>query len=104
MYEEIMEPIMLFRHWHKIRSDLYTTIDQFADDELNYQPFDGSWNVGQIMLHIADTEDGWLRDVLTRELDQWPDYYTLDNYRDKPAIKQALAQIHNHMAAYLDTL
>lgn len=99
-----MEPIKLFQHWHQIRSDLYTTIDQFPDDELNFQPFDGSWTVGQIMLHVADAEDGWLRYVLTRELDQWPDYYTLANYRDKPAIKQALAQVQNHMVAYLDTL
>ena len=57
-----------------------------------------------MMLHIADAEDGWLRCVLTRELDEWPDYYTLDNYSDKLAIKQALELVHNRMVNYIKAL
>ena len=99
-----MEPIKLFAHWQQIRSGLITTIDQFSDAELTYQPFDGVWAVGHIMLHIAGAEDGWLRFVLTRELDEWPDHYKLNNFRDKLAIKQVLERVHNHMVNYLSTL
>ena len=99
-----MEPNKLFAHWQQIRVGLYTTIDQFSEVELGFQPFECGWTVGQIMLHIADAEDGWLRFVLTRELDVWPDYYTLTNYSDRLSIKQALEQVHARTVNYLSTL
>jgi uncharacterized damage-inducible protein DinB len=99
-----MEPIKSFAHWQQIRAGLLTTIDQFSDAELSYQPFEGGWTAGDIMLHIADAEEGWHRFVLTRELDVWPDQYTLANYSSKLAIKQALEQVHNQMVDFLNTL
>ena len=99
-----MEPNNLFAHWQQIRLGLITTIDQFTDAELTYQPFDGGWAVGHIMLHIASAEDGWLRFVIMRELDEWPDHLELNNFGDKLAIKQALEQVHNRMVNYLITL
>ena len=99
-----MEPIKFFAHWQQVRADLFITIDHFSEAELSYLPLEGGWSVGQIMLHIAAAEDGWLRCVLTRELDEWPDYYTLANYRDKLAIKQALELVHNRMINYISAL
>ena len=99
-----MEPVKVFAHWQQVRADLFITIDHFSEAELSFRPLEGGWSVGQIMLHIADAEDGWLRYVLTRELDGWPDHYTLDNYSDKLAIKEALEQVHDRMMNYIHTL
>jgi uncharacterized damage-inducible protein DinB len=94
----------LFSHWKQIRSGLLETIDYFDEDQLDYVPFSGSWSVAEIMLHIADAEDGWFRHVVTRELDAWPSHYTLENYSDRAAIKRALEDVHQRTEAYLESL
>lgn len=99
-----MKPAQIFSHWNQIRRDLYETIDHFTDEELHICPFDGSWPVGQIMLHIADAEDGWLRNVVTRELEEWPEHYTLENYPTRAAIKNVLGEVHERTEAYLSAL
>ena len=67
--------------------------------------FASSWPVGQIMLHIADAEDGWFRYAVSGELDQWPEQYTLENYPHKSDIQAVLAAVHQrteHTLAALD--
>ncbi len=56
------------------------------------------------MLHIADAEEGWFRYTVTRELDAWPDQYTLENYPTREAVKSALAEVHARTVRYLDSL
>lgn len=99
-----MKPKDIFSHWDQIRTELIATIESFDNQELIYTPYSGSWSVGKIMLHIADAEDGWLRYVISRELDEWPDHYTLDNYSDKQSILQTLEEVHTRTIAYLETL
>jgi uncharacterized damage-inducible protein DinB len=99
-----MAPTEMFGHWSQIRSGLIATIESFDESELALIPFEGSWSVGQIMLHIADAEDGWLRYAITHELDEWPKMYTLENYPDKASIVQALDEVHTRTIAYLSEL
>lgn len=99
-----MKPSRIFDHWKQIRADLLSTIDKFSDDELSYVPFEASWPVGQIMLHIADAEEGWFRYVVTRELSEWPTEYRIENYPTIEAIKAALTEVHARTEAYLETL
>lgn len=99
-----MKPKDIFSHWDQIRTELIKTIESFDNQELIYTPYSGSWSVGKIMLHIADAEDGWLRYVISRELDEWPDHFTLDNYSDKQSILQTLEEVHTRTIAYLETL
>jgi len=99
-----MNLCQIFSHWNEVRAGLLLTIDKFSDEDLAYVPFNGSWSVGQIMLHIADAEDGWFRYAVTRELDQWPDQYNLMNYPAKAAIKLALAAAHERTQRYLESL
>ncbi len=94
----------IFFHWKQIRTGLLSTIERFNDVDLTYLPFDASWSVGQIMLHIADAEEGWFRYAVTRELNAWPEQYTLQNYPTKEAIKLALAAVHAHTEQYLEAL
>jgi uncharacterized damage-inducible protein DinB len=103
-FGEIMDISQIFSHWKQIRVDLLSIIDKFNDVDLAYIPFNTSWSVGQIMLHIADAEDGWFRYAVTQELDQWPEQYCLENYPQKEDIKSALAAVHSRTEHYLESL
>jgi uncharacterized damage-inducible protein DinB len=91
----------LFAHWEQVRSELLTLLDGFNDDELNYAPYERSWSVGQIALHIANAEDGWFRFVIQREMSEWPKDYTLENYPSMDAIQAVLRQSHVRTLEYL---
>jgi uncharacterized damage-inducible protein DinB len=99
-----MLPKDLFSHWEGVRKDLVSTIEAFEESELEYVPFEGCRKVGDIMLHIADAEDGWLRFCVTKELEVWPDFYNLANYPDKQSIIHALAEVHSRTSEYLSSL
>lgn len=94
----------LFAHWQQVRTDLLSVVDEFSNEELSYAPFEGAWPAGRIMLHIADTEDGWFRYVVRRELSGWPEDYRLQKYPTKDAIKGLLTRVHTQTEAYLATL
>ena len=99
-----MLPKDVFSHWEGVRRDLVSTIEAFDESELEYVPFEGCRKVGDIMLHIADAEDGWLRFCVTKELEAWPDFYNLTNYQDKQSIIHVLAEVHSRTSEYLSSL
>lgn len=99
-----MDLSQIFSHWKQVRVDLLSTIDKFNDSDLTYIPFHTSWSVGQIMLHIADAEEGWFRYAVTRELEKWPKQYCLENYPTKEDIKAALGAVHTRTEQYLESL
>ena len=99
-----MIPSEMFAHWNQIRSGLVSTIESFDESELELIPFEGSWSIGQIMLHIADAEDGWLRYGITKELDEWPQIYKMNNYPDKGSIIQVLDEVHSRTVEYISEL
>ena len=98
-----MIPSQIFQHWEHVRTDLFTTIDKFSDDELTFTPFKGSWPVGQIMLHIADCEDNWLYGVVQQQIQPWI-FYNLSDYPNKASIKQLLDRAHLNTIVFLDRL
>jgi uncharacterized damage-inducible protein DinB len=98
-----MKPGQYFNHWEQVRSDLLATIDKFSDDELIYTPFEGSWPVGQIMLHIAECEDHWLHGLVRQEI-QMPVCYDLADHPGKAAIKDVLEVAHSRTLGFLDDL
>jgi uncharacterized damage-inducible protein DinB len=102
--EKPMLPKDMFSHWEGVRRDLVSTIEAFDESELEYVPFEGSRKIGDIMLHIADAEDGWLRFCVTKELDAWPDFYNLTNYPDNQSIIHVLAEVHSRTYEHLSNL
>jgi uncharacterized damage-inducible protein DinB len=84
----------VFSHWDQVREDLLTTIDQFDDSELLFTPFDSSWPVGQIMLHIGSAEAGWFCYVISQELIDWP-IFDMEVYPTCESIKTLLVDIHD---------
>ncbi|UCF60539.1 MAG: DinB family protein [Anaerolineaceae bacterium] len=99
-----MKPSEMFSHWKRVRNGLFYTIDLFNDDELHYIPEGTSWPVGRTMLHIADTEDGWFRYAVKKELEEWPSQYILENYPTRVAIKEVLTEVHERTEEFIDAL
>jgi hypothetical protein len=56
------------------------------------------------MLHIADAEDGLFRFVITKEIDEWPDFYTLNKYPEINSIIHVLGEVHSRTIEYLNKL
>ena len=92
-----------FGHWKQLNRDLLWTVDQFNQDDLSYIPFENSWPVGAIMLHIADAEDGWFRYVVSQELPGWPDF-ALEQYPDIASIKTLISEVHARTETFLESL
>ncbi len=63
----MMNPAALFSPWQAIRKDLIAMIDLFTIEEMDYRPFSSSWSVREIFLHIAETEDFWIREVVQKQ-------------------------------------
>ena len=78
-----MKPSFLFSHWQRIRKGLIEVIEKFEEKDLDYQATSGGWPAGQIMIHIANAEDGWFRYAVTKEYNEWPSYLDYKKYPDK---------------------
>jgi uncharacterized damage-inducible protein DinB len=98
-----MKPSQLFGHWEQVRADLLATIDKFSEAELGVVPFEGSWPVGQIMLHIAECEDHWLHSLVRHELTP-PIKYRLAEHATKSAILEVLSLAHSRTIQFLRRL
>jgi uncharacterized damage-inducible protein DinB len=98
-----MRPKYVFNHWEQVRIDLLATIEKFSDDELSFIPCERSWQVGKIMLHIAECEDHWLHAVVRHELEP-PVRYALADHPTKAAISSVLNSAHSRTIQYLDSL
>ena len=98
-----MKPIQIFSHWEQVRGGLLETIDKFSEQELQEAPFKGSWQIGQIMLHIADCEDNWLHGVVRHEFEPWI-FYDLLDYPTKAQIIDVLERARQRTLTYLETL
>lgn len=83
-----------FAHWGEVHALTLETFGLFRDDELAYVAYRGGWSVQEIMLHIANTEDGWLRYVVTRELPGWPTAHTPKRYPTVASNQALLAEVH----------
>ena len=74
----MMNPADLFSPWQAIRKDLIAMVNLFTAEELEYRPFPSSWSVGEIFLHIAETEDFWIREVVQKQPPVMRDDITID--------------------------
>ena len=94
----------VFSHWDQIRKDLISIVDLFNDDEMDYVPFPNFWSVQEILLHIANTEEGWFQYVVRRDFDQWPEVYLVEDYRNKDVVKAKLSEVYKSTMEYLSIL
>jgi uncharacterized damage-inducible protein DinB len=93
----------MYSHWDQVRAGLLATIAEFSEEELHYAPFENSWSAGQIMLHIADTEENWLHGVVQGDFEPWISY-PLTEYPSKDDIRKLLDSTRERTIAFLDQL
>ncbi|MGC1377809.1 MAG: DinB family protein [Anaerolineales bacterium] len=91
-------------HWAGVRAGLIETLDKFRDEELDFKPFPASWSVRQLMLHIAQEENGELNYGITQTLAGFPPDYDPQDYATVASIRALLASVHSSTLAYLETL
>ena len=51
----------LFKHWNEVRKGLIEALDKLTNAQLDFVPRQGLWSLRETMVHIAGTEQGWLR-------------------------------------------
>lgn len=98
-----MKPSIIFYPWKKIRKDLMSLLDQFDETEMDYVPFPGSWSVGKIFLHIAETEDYWIHYLIRKEIPDNP-RYELKDFPSIAAIRMKLRVAETRTQTFIDTL
>ena len=99
-----MVPENLFSHWVLVRKGLITLIEKFNELDLNFEPYPGGWPVGQIMVHIANAEEGWFRYAVTKEIEEWPEDLQFENYPTREKILALLDTVHANTESYLRSL
>ncbi len=87
-----MEAQELFQHWNEVRRGLLTALDKLSDAQLDFKPRPELWSLRETVVHIAGTEQGWLRCYTANRWHATPpqaaDYPTLE------ALKALLAREH----------
>lgn len=94
----------LTNYWQQVRAGTLATIDKFTDEDLSFTPFEGSWNVAQIMLHIAQEELGEVKYGLEQSLTDWPDEFLFEEYAKIEAITNLLDEIHAGTERYISSV
>jgi uncharacterized damage-inducible protein DinB len=94
----------LITHWENVRAGLLATIDKFNVEDLDFKPFPASWTVRQIMLHIAQEENGEFNVGLTQTVREFIPEYPPKQYPSLELIKDLLASIHTPIMHYIEEL
>jgi uncharacterized damage-inducible protein DinB len=98
-----MKAAQLFAHWKTVRRDLLRALDKLEPEHLAFTPREDLRSLAEIIVHIAEAEEGWFHYTVTRELDAWPERPAAD-YATVPALKALLDDVHARTWAYLDTV
>ena len=56
-----MEAKVLLNHWNTVRDGLLDALGKINNAQLDFRPRDGLWSLRETVVHIAGTEQGWLR-------------------------------------------
>ena len=99
-----MDGSHMIEHWQGVRAGLIETIDKFGEDNLDYQPFHGSWTVRQMILHIAHEESIEVSYGIAGEVKEVPKVFPPEDYPTLEAIKSLLEEVHSKAENYLEGL
>jgi len=99
-----MKPEDIFAHWKLVRRGLIEIVEKFQEEDLHFSPFESAWSVGEILLHIANAEQGWFRYAVTGEFDAWPGGHTLEHYPTFESIKSLLTDVHDWTESYISRM
>jgi uncharacterized damage-inducible protein DinB len=99
-----MNAAQFFDHWYKIWRDLLIAVDSLKDEHLDFHPAKSySRNVGDILRHIINLENGWIHFVIRRALPAWPED-TAGTLTTVVAIKAEMQRVHGETMEYLASI
>ncbi len=81
-----------FEYWSAVRQGLFEALDLLRDEQLDFTPCKGLWSLRETIVHIASTEDGWLR-YYTQNRRHEPEPQPAD-YATISSLKTLLDEMH----------
>jgi uncharacterized damage-inducible protein DinB len=94
----------LLKYWENVRAGLVATIDKFDQAELDFKPLAGGWSVRQLILHIAQEENGEFNYGIRQVIKEFPSEYNPELFPTLEAIKSLLTSVHIQTIEYLQRL
>ena len=99
-----MNKAFYLKRWPPIREGLLEIVDAFEPDDLAYQPVEGGWPVGRIILHVSSAANYWLHSgILSPFKGYEPGEATLENYPTLETIKAFLAEEHQRTLGLIES-
>jgi uncharacterized damage-inducible protein DinB len=99
-----MDTHYLTSHWDSVRGGLQATLDRFADSDLGFKPSSEAMSVHELMLHIAQEEDGEFQLGIEQDIQSFPPPYPPDEYTSLPEVRAKLDSVHAAAMHYLRAL
>jgi len=99
-----MNAAQFFDHWYEVWRDLLIVVDLLQDEQLSFRPATSYMrNVGDILRHIINLEQGWIHFVIRRKLPAWPEIDDT-NLSTVAAIRDEMQRVHGETMEYLASL
>jgi uncharacterized damage-inducible protein DinB len=99
-----MNAAQFFDHWYRVWRDLLVAVDSLGDEHLDFRPAQSySRNLGDILRHIINLENGWIHYVIRRKLSAWPGDEA-GNLTTVMAIKDEMQRVHSETMEYLASI
>lgn len=92
---------LILSKWTQVRSDLATTIEKFAGEELAYRPFAGAYSAAELMLHIAHEEAIEVWYAVVEAIGELPAPYDAVQFSTRESILAVLRDTHQPTVEYL---
>jgi uncharacterized damage-inducible protein DinB len=94
-----------FFHWDEVRQDLLRAVDLLSDAQLDFTPRQELRTVRQILVHIAEAEEGWFRYVVEQKTKSWDEAGIKNaSYPTVASLKRLLSGVHDRTDTFLKTL
>ena len=98
-----MNKAFFLKRWPPVREGLLDIVNAFKAEDLAYQPIQGGWPVGRIILHISSSANFWLHSGIMSPVNCYtPGDATLDHYPSLERIKAFLAEEHSRTLTLLE--
>lgn len=99
-----MNAAQYFDHWHKVWRDLMRGVSTLNDEHLAFRPAERyRRDVGDILRHMINLEEGWIHYVIRRQLEEWPDEGA-DRLTTVAEIRAAMQEVHKKTFDFLTQL
>ena len=95
-----MQTARLFKHWDEVRAGLIEALEKLDHRQLDFVPGPGLWSLKETVCHIAETERGWFRYAVARQLGSWEEAeISPGDFSSLDTLKSLLKAVHSDTEA-----